>query len=161
MRLTIRANLAMRILMHAAVNAPGVIRAADVARACNASVNHVSQVVSRLALAGYLNTQRGRGGGILLAQAPGEVRVGAVLRLIEAEVPLAECMSLEDNTCPLTAACRLRGALCRALDAFYAALDEVSLEHLVAGNADLAGLLADDRPAPGGQRVPPGGARPA
>ncbi|WP_395540351.1 RrF2 family transcriptional regulator [Neotabrizicola sp. sgz301269] len=146
MRLTVRANLAMRILMQAAVNAPGVIRAVDVARACNASVNHVSQVVSQLALAGYLNTQRGRGGGIVLAQAPGAVRVGEVLRLIEADVPLAECMSRDDNTCPLTAACRLRGALCRALDAFYAALDEVSLDHLIANNPALAGLLAHEKP---------------
>lgn len=147
MRLTIRANLAMRILMQAAVNAPGVIRASDVGRACNASVNHVSQVVSQLALAGYLHTQRGRGGGIVLARAPEEVRVGVVLRLIEADVPLAECLSGAANTCPLSAACRLRGALCRALDAFYASLDAVTLQDLIAGNDALAGLLASDSEA--------------
>jgi Rrf2 family nitric oxide-sensitive transcriptional repressor len=145
MRLTVRANLAMRILMQAAVNAPAVIRAGDVARACNSSVNHVSQVVSQLALAGYLATQRGRGGGIVLAKAPADVSVGAVLRLIEAEVPLVECMSDKDNACPLTLACRLRGVLCRALDAFYTALDEVSLQSLVEDNTALAGLLGTGR----------------
>ena len=145
MRLTIRANLAMRILMQCAVNTPEVIRASDVAQACNASLNHVAQVVSQLALAGYLTTQRGRGGGISLARPAEEVRVGAVLRLIESDMPFAECMSKAANTCPLSAACRLRGALCRGLDAFYRELDQVTLADLVRDNDPLAGLLGTDR----------------
>ena len=141
MRLTMRANLAMRILMQCAVNHPGVIRAADVAQACNASTNHVAQVVSRLAAAGYLRTLRGRGGGIALGRPAAEISVGRVLRLIEREVPIAECMAGDLNTCPLSAVCRLKGALCQALDAFFAALDPLSVEDLVGDNAGLSTIL--------------------
>lgn len=142
MRLTIRANLAMRILMQCAIHGQGLIRAADVARACNASENHIAQVVSRLAGAGFLRTTRGRGGGIALARPAGRIPVGAVLRLIESEVPLAECMAGDGNTCPLTPACRLRGALLRAQEAFYRELDTVTLDDLVEGNLPLAEILA-------------------
>lgn len=141
MRLTMRANLAMRVLMQCAVNHPGVIRAADVAEACNASANHVAQVVSQLAAAGYLRTLRGRGGGIALGRAAEEIPVGQVLRLIEREVPITECMAGDANTCPLTAVCRLKSALCRALDAFFAELETVSLADLVRENTGLASLL--------------------
>lgn len=147
MRLTIRANLSMRILMQCAVHGQGLIRAADVARACNASENHIAQVVSRLAGAGYLRTTRGRGGGIALARPATGIPVGRVLRMIESEVPLAECMAGPANTCPLTPACRLRAALHRAQEAFYRELDTVSLADLVEGNAPLAEILAcDERP---------------
>ncbi len=141
MKLTLRANLAMRILMHCAVHKAGLLRAADVARACNASENHVAQVVSQLAGAGYLQTTRGRAGGIALALPAAQIPVGQVLRLIESEVPLAECMAGPSNTCPLTPACRLRGALARAEAAFYRELDGLSLEDLVAENLPLAAIL--------------------
>ncbi len=64
-----------------------------------------------------------------------------MLRLIESEVPLAECMAGPSNTCPLTPACRLRGALARAEAAFYRELDGLSLEDLVAENQPLAAIL--------------------
>lgn len=141
MRLTMRANLAMRVLMQCAVNHPRVIRAGDVAQACNASPNHVAQVVSQLAGAGYLRTLRGRGGGIALGRAAETIQVGKVLHLIERDVPLAECMAGEQNTCPLCSVCRLKGALCRAMDAFYRELETVTLADLVQDNDGLATIL--------------------
>ena len=141
MRLTLRTNLAMRTLMHCAVRAPLSLRTADVARACNASFHHVAQVVNQLEGAGYLHTHRGRGGGIALARPPEEIGLGAVFRLIEAEMPFAECLDTRRNTCPLTGACRLRGILCEALAAFYGTLDRYNLRDLVAGNAPLADIF--------------------
>ncbi|SEA10235.1 RrF2 family transcriptional regulator [Rubrimonas cliftonensis] len=150
MRLTMRSNLAMRTLMQCAVNVDRTVQARDVASACNASVNHVAQVVSRLAEAGLLATARGRGGGLRLARPAREISVGAVLRRFEADVPFAECMAATGNTCPLPAACRLRGALSRALEAFYCELDRLTLADLVDDNAALAALLAlPQRDAPG------------
>ena len=141
MRLTLRTNLAMRTLMHCAVRAPESLRTADVARACNASFHHVAQVVHKLETAGYLNTTRGRGGGIALALPAGQISVGTVFRLFEADMPFAECMDTPRNTCPLVAACKLKGMLCTALEAFYGALDRFTLDDLVVGNATLAGIL--------------------
>ncbi len=62
MRLTIRTNLAMRVLMACAVNEGHMIRRAGIAKAANASENHLAQVVHLLAAGGYIETTRGRAG---------------------------------------------------------------------------------------------------
>ena len=144
MRLTIRTNLAMRTLMFCAVNPGRIVRKHEVAAACNASENHLGVVVNMLGQAGYIETTRGRHGGLRLARAPGAIGVGEVFRLFEATVPFAECFGNVDNTCPLTGCCRLRTTLAGAIEAFYAALDGVTLDDLVADNAGLHALLALD-----------------
>ena len=145
MRLTVRTNLGLRILMDCAVNAPRRLQASDIARRCNASGHHVAQVISRLAEAGILGTARGRGGGVGLVRAAGSIGVGSVIRLLEGQVALAECHDPLRNTCPLAGACRLGPALCDALEGFYRDLDRLTLHDLVAGNAALEGVLR--RPA--------------
>lgn len=142
MRLTMRTNLAMRALMHCAVRAPEMLRTADVARACNASFHHLAAVVHALEATGFLHTARGRKGGISLARPAAQISVGQVFRLFEADVPFAECLDPAHNTCPLIDACRLQGLMCRALAAFYAELDAVTLQDLVAGNTGLERLFA-------------------
>jgi Rrf2 family nitric oxide-sensitive transcriptional repressor len=142
MRLTVRTNLAMRILMDCAVNAPRLQQAGEIARRCNASPHHVAQVVSRLAEAGFVTTSRGRSGGLGLARPAETIRVGRVVRLFEASVPFTECMDAARNSCPLSNVCRLRPAFCRALERFYADLDTLSLDDLVSNNDGLADILA-------------------
>ena len=82
-----------------------------------------------------------RNGGIRLKVAPEAISVGQVFRVFEANVPFAECFTGSDNRCPLTATCRLRGQLSNALEAFYSALDKVTLADLVTGNSGLQMLL--------------------
>ena len=134
MRLTMRTNLAMRVLMYCAVHPNELVRAGEVASACNASVHHIAQVVNRLATMRYLCTLRGRSGGMKLARKPSEITVGEVFADFESDLPLTECFDDGGNTCPLTAGCRLRGALIEAQRAFYRALDDVTLEQLVCDN---------------------------
>lgn len=142
MRLTTRTNLAMRTLMFCAVN-PGVtVRKQQVAEACNASENHLAQVIHLLARAGFLKTQRGRMGGFQLARAAEEITVGAVFRTFEGVLPFTECTAEAASTCPLAGSCRLKCVLSDALEGFYAALDRVTLRSLVLDNKGLAGLLA-------------------
>ncbi|ATG49698.1 RrF2 family transcriptional regulator [Celeribacter ethanolicus] len=146
MRLTIRTNLAMRVLMACAVNEGHMIRRAGIAKAANASENHLAQVVHLLATGGYIETTRGRAGGIVLARAPDQISLGEVMRHFEAGVPFAECFADGANTCPLQAVCRLRVALTAALEAFYGVLDEMTLQDLVADNAGLDALLSLPQP---------------
>lgn len=133
-RLTTRTNLAIRALMYCAVNDGKTARSAQIAEACNSSANHLAQVVNVLHANGYLNATRGRMGGVTLARAARSINIGEVFRLFEADVPFTECFQLESNTCPLVSACRLRGAIARALDAFYREMELVTLEDLVKGN---------------------------
>ena len=149
MRLTLRSSLAMRTLMYCAVNDGRTVKKHQIAAACNASENHLGQVIHRLSQLGYLHTMRGRTGGLRLGQPMEEIRVGAVLRAMETPVPFAECFDSAGN-CPLVAACRLRPALAAAIEGFYEALLPVSLRDLVEGNDCLAELL--ENPAPAGGR---------
>jgi Rrf2 family nitric oxide-sensitive transcriptional repressor len=141
LRLTTRTNLAVRALMYCAVYEGQTARSAQIAAAVNSSANHLAQVVHVLHAQGYLHATRGRQGGVRLARPPAEINIGEVFRLFEADVPFTECAALETNTCPLVPACRLRHAIRRALDAFYAEMDRVTLADLVEGNLPLAELF--------------------
>ncbi|APX22602.1 MAG: Rrf2 family transcriptional regulator [Rhodobacteraceae bacterium] len=145
MRVTKRTNIAVRVLMHCAANAGRLVTKAEIARRCNASENHLAQVINQLAQLGYLHTQRGRNGGLELSRPADQIRIGDVFRALEAPVPLAECFADVDNTCPLTDACRLRIALTDAASAFYATLDPITLDALVCDNAPLMDILAPEQ----------------
>lgn len=150
MRLTTRTNLAIRTLMFCAVNHADTVRKCDIAAACNASENHLGQVVRLLAQHGFIDAYRGRNGGMQLALPANEINIGAVFRIFEADMPFAECFSRK-NTCPLVECCWLRGAIRNAVDAFYHSLDQISLSELVEGNEGLHALLSFRPPAPCGR----------
>ena len=141
MRITKRTNIAVRLLMYCAANQDRLVTKSEIAGCCNVSENHLAQVINQLSQLGYLNTQRGRNGGMTLGRPAGAIRIGDVFRDVEGGVPIAECFADADNTCPLTSACRLKLALADAAQAFYASLDEVSLDALVCENHDLMRLL--------------------
>lgn len=141
MRLTTRTNLAMRTLMFCAVNPGRTVRKTEVAAACNASENHLAQVIHLLAQKKFLHTVRGRAGGLMLGRPADDISVGDVFREFEAVLPFTECFAGEECTCPLVACCRLKGVLADALRAFYAELDRVSLADLTKENHPLHTLL--------------------
>lgn len=150
MRVTKRTNIAIRVLMYCGTHADRLVTKAEIAKACNASENHLAQVINQLSQLGYLRTQRGRNGGLSLARPMNEIEIGEVFRALEAPVPLAECFADADNSCPLTEACRLRLALADAAEAFYAHLDAIKLDALVCGNDRLFELLAPNMTCSGG-----------
>jgi Rrf2 family nitric oxide-sensitive transcriptional repressor len=131
----------MRTLMFCAVNRGRIVRKQEVAAACNASENHLAQVIHKLAQAGYISTVRGRTGGLQLRRDPADLRVGDVVRCFEGEVPLTECMAKDSGACPLSGCCTLKCSFAEALDAFYASLNKQTLADLVENNAGLHNLL--------------------
>ena len=141
MRLTTRTNLAMRVLMYCAVNLDRVVRSAEIAETCNASANHLMQVVHLLHLNGFIIAHRGRSGGLELARPARDISIGDVFRVFESGLPFAECFAGTDNTCPLTTHCRLRNAIAKAVEAFYGELDLMTLDELVRDNSGLESLM--------------------
>lgn len=130
MRLTKFTDLALRIAMRLATADPAeVYTTRQVAEAVGAPYTHVAKVVSRLQHLGVLEARRGRGGGLVLTERGRDASIGWLMRELEGYGDVAGC---EDSPpCPLRAACRLRGALSRAQEAFYAALDPVTVRELV------------------------------
>ncbi|WP_306113534.1 MULTISPECIES: Rrf2 family transcriptional regulator [unclassified Roseovarius] len=144
MRITKRTNIAMRVLMFCGVNRDRLVTKSEIAARCNTSESHLAQVINQLGQLGYLETHRGRNGGIRLARNMTQITIGEIFRVLEADAPLAECFADVDNTCPLVDACRLRHAIADAAEAFYARLDGVSLDALVCENRPLFELLVPE-----------------
>jgi len=145
MRLTTRSNLALRTLMVCAVNPTRIVRKAEVAAAINASENHLAQVINQLGQTGYINTLRGRHGGFTLARPASDISVGDLFRTFESDLPFMECFSAE-NTCPLKDHCRMSSHLARAIEAFYASLDPLTVADLVECNSGLDAILSLETP---------------
>src|SRR5689334_21173904 len=92
--------------------------------------HHLAKVVQKLQHMGLLETVRGRSGGVRLAPAARDSSVGGLIRELEGETEVVDCSG--DPACPLSQGCRLRGALKRAQEAFYASLDPITIGDLTA-----------------------------
>ncbi len=91
------------------------------------SRNHLHKIVQELAALGIVKTIRGAGGGVTLAKAPREVRIGALVRALESDHALVECFRADHGRCTLDPGCRLRLMLEKAQDRFYETLDDYTL----------------------------------
>lgn len=113
----------------------------EIAAAYGISENHLKKVVHQLARSGVIETVRGKGGGIRLAQAPHTIRLGKVIRTSEGSGPIVECQLDQTSNCRIAPACRLTAILVRAFAALYATLDEYTLADLVQQPQALQAIL--------------------
>lgn len=134
MRLTRHTDYAVRVLMFLALRdgQPGTIR--EIASAYGISRHHLMKVAHELQLNGYLNTLRGRGGGLRLALAPEQIMLGNLIRTMEPDLKMAECFGC-DNQCVITPNCQLKHVLEEALGALLRVLDSYSLADVTAPGA--------------------------
>ena len=145
MRLTSHTDYALRMLIYMAARPDGLCTVNDVAEAYGLSRNHLVKVAQTLRDIGFVETTRGRAGGIRLAKAPEAIGIGALVRATEAEFALAECMQAQGgDCCAISPACRLKGMLHEALAAFLAVLDKYTLADVVRNRAMLGPLLGLD-----------------
>ena len=140
MRLAQRTDYALRVLMHLAVDEETATVGAIAGR-FGISEHHIMKVAQELARAGWIEAQRGRGGGLRLAASAGEVSVGDVVRRFEPDFRLVECFDPGVNDCVITRGCGLRSTLGQALDLFFERLDEVTLADVTGNRRQLAALL--------------------
>jgi Rrf2 family nitric oxide-sensitive transcriptional repressor len=130
MRLTTMTDYAMRLLMYVAQHPDRLCTIAEVAQAHGISEAHLMKITHQLGLAGWLETLRGRGGGMRLAAAPADINLGAVVRSIEPDFFLVDCLAGE-TLCLLTGNCRLTGIVSGALQSFMQHLDGYTLADLL------------------------------
>lgn len=130
MRLTMMTDYAMRLLMYVGQRPERLCTIAEVAQAYQISETHLMKITHQLGLAGWLHTVRGKGGGVRLAAAPTEINLGAVVRSIEPDFYLVECMTA-DSTCLLTGHCQLTGIVSGALQSFMQHFDRFTLADLL------------------------------
>ncbi|MEU8951110.1 Rrf2 family transcriptional regulator [Streptomyces sp. NPDC048489] len=130
MRLLRSTDLALRVLMRLAVAEGSTPTTRDVATDMDVPYTHAAKVVAELQHLGLLDARRGRGGGLTLTEAGRTASVGSVVRAFEGDGDVVDCEGA--TPCPLHSACRLRGALRRAQEAFFASLDPLTVGDMVA-----------------------------
>jgi Rrf2 family transcriptional regulator, nitric oxide-sensitive transcriptional repressor len=141
MRLTVLSDYSLRVLMYLGIHDDRLCTISEIAQAYGISENHLMKVVNRLGQDGFIETMRGRGGGLRLAKPPGSVSLAEVLRATEEDFQLVECFG-EEDTCRITGTCRLKHALRRALQAYFAELDAWTLADIVSNRRALNAALS-------------------
>lgn len=130
MKLTLYSDYSLRVLMYIARQEHRV-QIDEIANFYGISKNHLTKVVNNLATLGYIETTRGRGGGIRIKMTPEEINIGALIRKTEEHFNLVECFDRETNTCPIAGICGLQGVLGEALNAYLSVLDKYTLQDIL------------------------------
>lgn len=147
MRLTLYSDLSLRLLMYLAVKEKTTASVREVSEAYRISRGHLIKIVQELTGSGFVETVRGRTGGVRLRRPADEIVVGDVLRATERDFRLAECFSSRTSKCVIAPVCRLRVVLHSAMLAFLDVVDEVTVADLVARPSRL-GVIFGIEPEP-------------
>lgn len=138
MRLTAYTDYAFRVLMYLGLKGDGITTIQEIAEQYGISKNHLMKVVHALGRLGYVDTVRGKNGGLRLGRRPEAITVGEIVRNIEPDMALVECFQHAGGQCRIVKGCLLKCVLQEALDPFLETLDRHTLADLLAPAEDLA-----------------------
>lgn len=141
MQLTLYSDYSLRVLIYLGLRPHQLCTITEIAEAYGISRNHLVKVVHNLGMLGWIDTARGRGGGMALSRPADQINIGAVVRQTEPGFTLVECFEMKTNTCPIAPVCVLKGALQAAQTAFLQVLDSYTLADLLKNAGDLTPLL--------------------
>jgi Rrf2 family nitric oxide-sensitive transcriptional repressor len=144
MHLTLFSDYALRLVIYLGCHPERLVSVEEVGQSYRISRHHLVKVVQSLTDLGVVESQRGRGGGMRLAKRPREINIGWLVRHTEPHFHLVECFDARTNTCPISPACGLKGALYEAQSAFLSALDKYTLDRFLTRRAELVSLLAHE-----------------
>ncbi|MEH6937855.1 RrF2 family transcriptional regulator [Bacillus sp. JJ664] len=134
MRLTNYSDYSLRVLIFLSTEPnEKLVNIKDIAEAYDISKNHLMKITYNLGKMGYIETIRGRNGGIRLAKLPSDINIGELIRKTEEDFHIVECFE-HNNNCVITPVCSLKHIFNKALDQFLQVLDEYTLEDIVQNN---------------------------
>ncbi|MFT4415545.1 Rrf2 family transcriptional regulator [Fredinandcohnia humi] len=138
MRLTNYTDYALRVLMYLAMKPTGELSTIqEIAEVYNISKNHLMKIIHQLGQLGFIETIRGRNGGIRLAKSPKNITIGEVVSKTEEDFTIVDCFKEGGNYCAISPSCKLKHALNEALHAFNKVLYGYTLEDIVTNKEEL------------------------
>ncbi|MDE0985800.1 MAG: Rrf2 family transcriptional regulator [Yoonia sp.] len=133
-------DFGLRILMTLAAHAPARLSTSAIAEIFHLSEHHLAKVASELARGGFVISERGRNGGLVLARPAPDINVGSVVRYLQKDKPVVSCFGT-DTSCLILPACGLRAPLAAAREAFFATLDGCTLADITGPKTRLMALM--------------------
>ncbi|MFA8438075.1 Rrf2 family transcriptional regulator [Pueribacillus sp. YX66] len=143
MKLTSYTDYSLRVLMFLSLRRDDKLsNINEISEAYNIKRNHLTKIIHELGRLGYVETVRGRNGGVRLKKAPEEINIGEIVRRTEEDFYLLDCFDSNGmNTCVLTPVCRFKSMLNEALNAFFKVLDQYTLDDITSNRSQLLSLL--------------------
>lgn len=146
MQLTQFSDYALRTLIFLSLRQEQRSTISDIADAYQISHNHLMKVANKLVKSDYVNSVRGKSGGLRLVKPPNHIGVGEVIRDMEPDFAVVECFRT-GGRCRLQHACKLADVMHQATAAFLAVLDSYTLADLIHNEQQLNRLLGLKIPA--------------
>jgi len=143
MQLTLYTDYSFRVLLYLGVNQGRLCTIAEISQRCAATQNHLVKVVHNLGREGYIQTLRGRTGGIKLKKSPEEITLTEIIRCTEVNLDIAECLR-ENNTCRISEVCTLKSIFDQAQKQFISTLDRYTLANLLENKEQLTAIFSDN-----------------
>jgi len=141
MQLTLYTDYSLRALVFLGLKGDELATVNEIASSYGISRNHLVKVVHNLSQLGYLNTVRGKGGGVRLARQPEDINIGKLVLKTEPHFNVVECFEKDNVGCPIDGMCALKGALGKAYTAFMTVLEEYTLADVLSNKDQLSDQL--------------------
>jgi len=142
MQLTLYTDYSLRALVFLGLKTDSLATIGEISESYGISRNHLVKVIHNLSQLGYIDTVRGKGGGLRLALPARQIIIGDVIRQTAPNFNLVECFDKQqDSVCPITAVCKLKTGLRQAYQAFMAVLDGITLEDILTDSHSLSQAL--------------------
>lgn len=138
MQLSRFTDYSIRVLVYTAIHNDRLVTLAELSEFYEISLEHLRKVVHKLGKLGYLETFRGKNGGMKLAYAPKNINIGGVIAAVEGDKPLLDCSSM---ACKILPVCTLPKALKKAQQAFYQELEQYTLADVL-GNTSILNVIS-------------------
>lgn len=103
----------------------------ELARTQHVSESYLAKVFQQLSRAEMVRTVRGKRGGYALARPPAAITIGDVVRALEADAPMYQCLA-QERCCEAKPDCLLLRVFAEAERQMYAVLDGTTLADLLA-----------------------------
>ncbi len=141
MQLTLHTDYSLRVLIYLAEKGDELATITEIATFYDISRNHLVKVVHHLAGAHFIQTLRGKNGGMRLARPPEEISVGDVVRKMEPNFDIVECFNADSRACTVAPLCALRGVLYQAGNEFLSVLDRYTLADAIVRDDGVAAVF--------------------
>ena len=104
-----------------------VLTATQMAQDSGVPLPTVAKLMKQLSRAEIVTSQRGAGGGYVLARAPEDITVAEIITALEGPIALTACVDGAESHCEVETLCPMRGNWNRVNEAIYQALSDVML----------------------------------